>query len=51
VGFSSQQSFKLNAWTITPELAYTHLAHGLSIGVNKTTDVRGGVTLSRPLGK
>ena len=32
VGFSAQQSFKWNAWSITPELAYTHLAHGLSIG-------------------
>ena len=50
VGFSAQQSFKWNAWSITPELAYTHLAHGLSIGVNKTTDIRGGVTLSRSLG-
>ncbi len=50
VGFGAQQSFKWNAWTVTPEVAYTHLAHGISIGVNKTTDVRGGVTFSRSLG-
>lgn len=49
-GFEAQQSFKWNAWTITPELAYTHLAQGRSIGVNKTSDIRGGVTFSRPLG-
>lgn len=50
VGFGAQQSFKWNAWTITPELGYTHLAEGQSIGVNKTNDIRGGVTFSRPLG-
>ena len=50
VGFGAQQSFQWNAWTIIPELAYTHLAEGQSIGINKTTDIRGGVTLSRPLG-
>lgn len=49
-GFSAQQSFQWNAWAITPELAYTHLAEGISIGFNKTTNLRGGVTLSRPLG-
>jgi len=49
-GFAAQQSFKWNAWTITPEVAYTHLAEGQSIGVNKTSDIRGGVTLSRSLG-
>lgn len=50
VGFGAQQSFKWNAWTVTPEVAYTHLAHGISIGSNKTTDIRGGVTFSRSLG-
>ena len=50
VGMEAQQSFNWNAWTITPEMAYIHLAHGISIGSNKTTDVRGGVTFSRPLG-
>jgi hypothetical protein len=49
-GFAAQQSFKWNAWTVTPELAYTHLAEGKSIGVNKTSDIRGGVTFSRSLG-
>jgi len=49
-GFGAQQSFKWDAWTITPELAYTHLAQGISIGVNKTTDIRAGVTIGRPLG-
>jgi hypothetical protein len=50
VGVSAQQSFHWNAWTFTPELDYTHLAQGISIGANKTTDIRGGVTFSRPLG-
>jgi len=50
VGFSAQQSFKWSTWTITPELAYTHLAQGITIGVNKPSDIRGGVTFSRPLG-
>ena len=50
VGFGAQQSFKWNTWTIIPELAYTHLAQGQSIGVNKTNDIRGGVTFSRFLG-
>jgi len=50
-GFAAQQSFKWNAWTITPEVAYTHLAEGQSIGVNKTSDIRGGVTFSRSLGE
>ena len=50
VGVAAQQSFQWNAWTITPEVDYTHLAQGISIGVNKTTDVRGGVTFSRSLG-
>lgn len=50
VGFGAQQSFKWNEWTVTPELAYTHLAEGQSIGVNKTTNIRAGVTLSRSLG-
>ena len=49
-GFSAQQSFQWNAWAITPELSYTHLAEGISIGFNKTTNLRGGVALSRPLG-
>ena len=50
VGFGAQQSFKWNAWTIIPELAYTHLAEGQSIGVNNTNDIRAGVTFSTPLG-
>jgi len=49
-GFGAQQSFSWNTWTITPELAYTHLAHGISIGANKTTDIRAGVTFSKLLG-
>ena len=50
VGFGAQQSFKWNAWAIIPELAYTHLAEGHSIGVNKTNDIRGGVTFSTSFG-
>ena len=49
-GFSVQQSFGFNAWTISPELAYTHLVQGQTIGVNKTNDIRAGVTIERPLG-
>ena len=49
-GFSVQQSYQWYAWAVTPEFAYTHLAEGQTIGVNKTTNVRGGVTLSRPFG-
>lgn len=50
VGFGAQQSFKWNAWAIIPELAYIHLAEGHSIGVNKTNDIRGGVTFSTSFG-
>lgn len=50
IGFGVHQGFKFNAWTISPELAYTHLAEGQSIGVNKTNDIRAGVTIARSLG-
>jgi hypothetical protein len=49
VGFSAQQGFKWNAWSVVPEFDYIHLAEGQTIGVNKTTDVRAGVTFSRSL--
>lgn len=48
-GFSAQQRFDWNAWAITPELDYIHLAEGQTIGVNKTRDIRAGVTFSRSL--
>jgi hypothetical protein len=51
VGFGAQQSFKWNAWTITPELAYTHLAEGQSIGINQTNDIRAGVTFCTSWGE
>ena len=50
LGFGVQQSFKWSAWAITPEFSYIHLADGQSVGINRTTDIRAGVTLSRPLG-
>ena len=53
-GGSISQRFdfpKYRHLSVTPELAYTHLAEGVSVGANKTTDVRAGVTLSLPLGR
>ena len=49
-GLSAQQRFNWNAWAITPELDYIHLAEGQTTGVNKTNDIRAGVTLNRSLG-
>lgn len=47
---SIAQSFKWRDYTITPELMYTHFSEGQSIGANKKSDIRGGVTFSLLLG-
>lgn len=48
---SIAQSFQWRKIQITPELMYTHLSDGQTIAANKKNDVRGGVTLSMPLGQ
>lgn len=50
VGLAAQQSYQWNAWTIMPEVDYTHLAQGITIRSNKTTNISGGVTFCRPQG-
>ena len=48
---SIAQSFQWGEYAITPELMYTHLSQGQSVGANKKNDVRGGITISLPLGR
>jgi hypothetical protein len=48
---SIAQSFQWGEYSITPELMYTHLSQGQSVGGNKKNDVRGGITISLPLGR
>ena len=50
-GASVQQSIKWRQYTFTPEFSYTHFAQGQSVGDNRKTDLRGGLTFSMPLGK
>ncbi|MBU3542221.1 hypothetical protein ICE94_02910 [Polynucleobacter sp. MWH-Loch1C5] len=48
---SIAQSFQWKKIQITPELMYTHLSDGQTIGANKKNDVRGGVTFLMPIGQ
>ncbi len=49
-GLSAQHSFKLSDWTVVPEFAYSHLSAGTDIGINKTTNMRAGITFSSAWG-
>ena len=51
IGASIQQSFKWQRYTVTPEFSYTHLAQGVSVAANRTTNLQAGVSLSFPIGQ
>lgn len=47
-GLSASQTVRWMGMTLTPELAYTHLAEGQDQGVNKRQNLRVGVTMAVP---
>ncbi|NBV76457.1 MAG: hypothetical protein EBR59_11010, partial [Methylococcaceae bacterium] len=46
-GLTANQRFEWDKLMITPELTYTHLEQGQSIGYNRNDNWRVGVNLSR----
>jgi hypothetical protein len=47
-GLSASQTLHWMGMTLTPELAYTHLAEGEDQGANKRTNLRVGLLMAVP---